>query len=833
MWCGQSFKSLAELTQHMKVTQHYTNIISQEQITSWRQPDTDSTQAQVNAILTCKVCDEPFGSLKDLSAHMAKRAHYSPGQGPPGSSTSSTSASANQLMMMTGGSGGMPDSVGSPIAMATAKTRSSSSTVCMGDDGDSPNDEHSMSPPAAHQNRGDTSATSASLNHSQSSKVTSGGSGTRKKSLPVRKLLELERQAGGQSHHPFGDLSISADTAAAYHQQNQHSSKKHRTSQTDRLAADSDLSSPEHGAEASVNELSANKRKRRHKHHNQHYRHHKKQRHDGEQSANPKETTSSSSDNHSGNESDDASSTRSSPADGEESDADLKDNVASERRKQRRRRHCHHRNQHHRRKNDEDERSNSSSSCNESMAPNSAHSGHSAQSTHSMTAVNAPCDECSRTTHSAGSTTHTRGRGAPDMGPRVSGVPASASTMKPGSVSRQLLASLMSSSTNADVDPDQVDEELLTKPLMFDDDDDEEEGDAENQDKNDSQNSVSKCSDENVSYKVVGTDQQKEYSATVNSDKDEHEEVTPNKQQKEENEEKEEEDRESDLTEATEGVEHQSTINEVSKPSEEVDAEKTIASVSDTIKVEHSIGDTTNDDDDNDNKDVKVDNKLLKHEPAESSSEIETPATNMSTSRSGNNETTTDQVNESTVTVTASANSKQQSSKLALSKLTSKTSIIDGEKATAVGGKKARIKSTTASSAGSSLSALESLVEKSFDPKAGGRGVQQTGILQRLGIDEEICPPWQHMNYANWYVAAAAAAAAAAYGGGGGGVPGASPPPHLGVPAGMEHAGGHLDVPAWAALHHNLAPTPAGIRTPPTPVSASSSSTAARHTPSR
>ena len=36
MWCGSSFKTLAELTQHMQETQHYTKVISQEQITSWR-----------------------------------------------------------------------------------------------------------------------------------------------------------------------------------------------------------------------------------------------------------------------------------------------------------------------------------------------------------------------------------------------------------------------------------------------------------------------------------------------------------------------------------------------------------------------------------------------------------------------------------------------------------------------------------------------------------------------------------------------------------------------------------------------------------------------------
>lgn len=55
---------------------------------------------------------------------------------------------------------------------------------------------------------------------------------------------------------------------------------------------------------------------------------------------------------------------------------------------------------------------------------------------------------------------------------------------------------------------------------------------------------------------------------------------------------------------------------------------------------------------------------------------------------------------------------------------------------------------------GDPLSALETMVEKSFDPRMRP-GVATGGILQRLGIDEEVCPPWQHINYANWYAAAA------------------------------------------------------------------------------
>ena len=116
MWCGQSFRSLAEMTSHMQQTQHYTNIISQEQIISWKSSDdgkgggstgagggnmgsggagaggppgsgggphggngghgAGGTSSHVSAVLTCKVCDQAFSSLKELSNHMVKNSHY-------------------------------------------------------------------------------------------------------------------------------------------------------------------------------------------------------------------------------------------------------------------------------------------------------------------------------------------------------------------------------------------------------------------------------------------------------------------------------------------------------------------------------------------------------------------------------------------------------------------------------------------------------------------------------------------------------------------------------------------------------------------------------------
>uniref|UniRef100_A0A6P4EXL5 Protein tiptop n=1 Tax=Drosophila rhopaloa TaxID=1041015 RepID=A0A6P4EXL5_DRORH len=98
MWCGQSFRSLAEMTSHMQETQHYTNIISQEQIISWKSGDererpsnggappastappppatSGGPAPSVSAVLTCKVCDQAFGTLKELSSHMAQQSHY-------------------------------------------------------------------------------------------------------------------------------------------------------------------------------------------------------------------------------------------------------------------------------------------------------------------------------------------------------------------------------------------------------------------------------------------------------------------------------------------------------------------------------------------------------------------------------------------------------------------------------------------------------------------------------------------------------------------------------------------------------------------------------------
>merc|ERR1712106_774016 len=78
MGCGASFRSLDLLTKHMQETQHYKKVISQDQISAWKYPETQQTaKNHVNSVLTCKVCDKGFSTLKELSDHMVKANHYS------------------------------------------------------------------------------------------------------------------------------------------------------------------------------------------------------------------------------------------------------------------------------------------------------------------------------------------------------------------------------------------------------------------------------------------------------------------------------------------------------------------------------------------------------------------------------------------------------------------------------------------------------------------------------------------------------------------------------------------------------------------------------------
>ncbi|XP_040563441.1 protein tiptop [Lepeophtheirus salmonis] len=108
MWCGQSFRSLDLMTKHMQETKHYTKVISQEQLSSWKSggggnessvpisspsPNSASSSSQqhqhnqshVNSVLTCKVCDSSFSTLRDLSDHMVKNNHYNESKSGPNS----------------------------------------------------------------------------------------------------------------------------------------------------------------------------------------------------------------------------------------------------------------------------------------------------------------------------------------------------------------------------------------------------------------------------------------------------------------------------------------------------------------------------------------------------------------------------------------------------------------------------------------------------------------------------------------------------------------------------------------------------------------------------
>eukprot|EP00090_Calanus_glacialis_P026729 TRINITY_DN42025_c0_g1_i1.p1 TRINITY_DN42025_c0_g1~~TRINITY_DN42025_c0_g1_i1.p1 ORF type:complete len:858 (-),score=155.62 TRINITY_DN42025_c0_g1_i1:79-2652(-) len=77
MGCGASFRSLDLLTKHMQETQHYKKVISHDQISSWKYPDAQSSSKNlVNSVLTCKVCEKGYSSLKELSDHMVRNNHY-------------------------------------------------------------------------------------------------------------------------------------------------------------------------------------------------------------------------------------------------------------------------------------------------------------------------------------------------------------------------------------------------------------------------------------------------------------------------------------------------------------------------------------------------------------------------------------------------------------------------------------------------------------------------------------------------------------------------------------------------------------------------------------
>merc|ERR1719433_2273795 len=97
MGCGESFRTLDLLTIHMQATQHYKKVISHDQISTWKYPESPAavSKSPVNSVLSCKVCDKGFSSLKDLSDHMIRNNHYNGDSKPsPGARAQPTAAQA-------------------------------------------------------------------------------------------------------------------------------------------------------------------------------------------------------------------------------------------------------------------------------------------------------------------------------------------------------------------------------------------------------------------------------------------------------------------------------------------------------------------------------------------------------------------------------------------------------------------------------------------------------------------------------------------------------------------------------------------------------------------
>ena len=184
MWCGESFRSLDLMTKHMQETKHYTKVISQEQLVSWKSNEQSaSSQNHVNAVLTCKVCEQAFSSLKELSDHMVKNNHY------------------KETPTATPVSAGSPSPAAtSPSAAATAAAAAAAAAaVALGPS--LPGSNGARSIPGGSGGGGGGSG---------------GGKEKRKKSLPVRKLLELERaqqELTGQFKSHFGGGGAGDDSA--------------------------------------------------------------------------------------------------------------------------------------------------------------------------------------------------------------------------------------------------------------------------------------------------------------------------------------------------------------------------------------------------------------------------------------------------------------------------------------------------------------------------------------------------------------------------------------------------------------------------------------------
>ena len=78
MQCGESFKSLPELTIHMMKTRHYTNIVGAEsrKIHKYTSYYSDNEEEDSGSVFCCKVCHESFKDMDGLANHMVVSGHH-------------------------------------------------------------------------------------------------------------------------------------------------------------------------------------------------------------------------------------------------------------------------------------------------------------------------------------------------------------------------------------------------------------------------------------------------------------------------------------------------------------------------------------------------------------------------------------------------------------------------------------------------------------------------------------------------------------------------------------------------------------------------------------
>ena len=77
MQCGESFKSLPELTVHMMQTRHYTNIVNFEGMRKVHRCSAYCEKCnEEESVFKCKVCQETFTDMEGLANHMVLSGHH-------------------------------------------------------------------------------------------------------------------------------------------------------------------------------------------------------------------------------------------------------------------------------------------------------------------------------------------------------------------------------------------------------------------------------------------------------------------------------------------------------------------------------------------------------------------------------------------------------------------------------------------------------------------------------------------------------------------------------------------------------------------------------------